>query len=116
MIILKAMVAGDKRALTLKLLDNNLTEVPEWISGTSVSVELWTLDIEKSDGTTDTITNLTYPIEYHQSYASSTRITKLKLRRNIGTHELYFELEVGSNSCLDFDFFFVFESRTDESQ
>lgn len=116
MIVLKAMVAGDKRSLSVSLLGDNLAEVPMWISGNSLPVGQWSLDLELADGSTDTATNLQYPVEYHKDYGTETRIDKIKLYRTIGSNELYFELGLGSNSCQEFDFFFVFEEVADESQ
>lgn len=91
MLIMRSVIALDKKTIALSNTSTNINEVPGWIEGESLSLSKWNVDLILPQDTIH-LTNLAYPIEVHHEFTSTTSITNIRLFRTVGTEELFFQL------------------------
>lgn len=102
MIILRSIIAIDKKTIDLDQLQSNLNEVPGWLVGSSLPLSKWNVSISTTSDIYE-LGEFDYPVKVHYEFPSPKNITIIKLYRTIGTNELYFELRPVANSGTIFD-------------
>lgn len=91
MLVMRSVIALDKKTIGLNSMVTNLNDAPGWLEGESLMLSKWNVDLILPQGTVS-LTNLEYPIEVHHTFNTTTSITNIKLFRTVGAEELYFQL------------------------
>jgi hypothetical protein len=113
MIVLRTVFACDRRTLGLISMTNNLKDVPSWLAGNSLSLSKWNVEIRYSSTETEIITNLSYPIEIHWESPTSVDLNRIRLYREVGPNELYFDIQPSAAYGSKFDFYIEFVEKSD---
>lgn len=101
-IVLRTIIAVDKRTIATSQVTSNLSEVPGWLAGSSMSLSPWSVELSTPSGSVD-LGEADYPIEVHHEFGESTAVTAVRLSRTLGAEELYVEVRPVSVSGTLFD-------------
>ena len=108
MLVMRSVVAMDKKVIALRSTSTNINEVPAWIQGNTLSLSKWNVTLMTPQGNEELV-DLSYPIEVHHTLNQHTSITTIRLFRSVGAEELYFELnpQIVSGDVLDMKIEFI---------
>lgn len=113
MIIMRSVVAYDKKTVNSTSITHNLVDIPGWLLGTSLSLSKWNVRLNTVT-TPVNINDQDYPIRIHHTFSPANRITDIHLYRMAGGHELYINLVMPDKTCTLFDMKVEFVERADE--